>query len=221
MPLWDFLEQYWPRFMTGIVITSEQFLLASALTIAISLLFGLMTLSNSRTVRWAAVAYIEFFRGTSLLVQIYWIFFVLPLFGFTLPAFTAGFLAVAMNSGAYGAEMVRGGIQSVAKGQWEAAYALSMSSAKRMRRIILPQAFVIMLPTIGNLFIDVLKGTALTSLIAVTDLMFQAKQINNITFLSAQTFGTALIVYYIFARFLLTPATSGLEAKLRRKLSRS
>jgi ABC-type amino acid transport system permease subunit len=89
-----------------------------------------------------AVTYIEIFRGTSLLVQLYWIFFVLPLFGITLDKFTAGFLSVGLNIGAYGAELVRGAIQSVPKGQWEAAYALSMSPAKRMRRIILPQALV-------------------------------------------------------------------------------
>jgi polar amino acid transport system permease protein len=221
MSFWTFLAEYWPRFVTGSIVTVEQFFLAAALAIVIALIAALMKMSDNPILKLIAVVYIEIFRGTSLLVQLYWIFFVLPLFGLTLAKFTAGFVAVGMNLGAYGAELVRGGIQAVPKGQWEAAYALSMSPAKRMRRIILPQALVIMLPPWGNLLIELLKGTALVSLIAVTDLMFQAKQINGSTFLSAQAFGTALILYYILARLLLTPAVRWLEASLRRKLARS
>lgn len=220
MPFWNFLEQYWPRFASGIIVTFEQFALASVLTVIIAVLFGLMKLSNSVVVRWPAVVYIEFFRGTSLLVQIYWLFFVLPLFGVNVPKFTAGFVAVGMNMGAYGAELVRGGIQSVPKEQWEAAYALSMSATQRMSRVILPQALVIMLPPWGNLLIDVLKATALVSLIGVTDLAYEAKQIDAFTFLSAQTFGAALVIYYCMARVVVTPMVRCLEAKLRRKLLR-
>ncbi|MCK1292035.1 ectoine/hydroxyectoine ABC transporter permease subunit EhuC [Bradyrhizobium sp. 30] len=221
MPLWDFLSEYWPQFIAGAAVTLEQFALASALTSVISVLFGLMKLSDSFVVRVIASTYIEFLRGTSLLVQIYWMYFVLPIFGLPIGNFAAGFIAVSMNAGAYGAELVRGGIQSVPRGQWEAAYALSLSPAKRMWRIILPQALLIMLPAWGNLLIGVLKGTALVSLISVADLMFAAKAINNNTFLSAQAFGTALLLYYLMARFLVTPAVRWLEARLRRKLSRS
>ncbi|KEP71104.1 amino acid ABC transporter permease [Thioclava dalianensis] len=217
----DFLRQYGDRFWDGTLITAQQFLLASLLAIAIALLAGLMKLSRNRLIRGIAVVYIEIFRGTSLLVQLYWIFFVLPLFGLTLAKFTAGFVAVGMNLGAYGAELVRGGIQSVPKGQWEAAYALSMSPARRMWRIILPQAFVNMLPPWGNLLIELLKNTALVALISVSDLMFEAKQINGTTFLSAQTFGTALIIYYVLARFIVTPFMRWLERVMRRKLGRA
>jgi polar amino acid transport system permease protein len=169
----------------------------------------------------SAVTYIEIFRGTSLLVQLFWIFYVLPLFGITLDKFTAGFLSVGLNVGSYGAEIVRGAIQAVPKGQWEAAYALSMSPAKRMRRIILPQALVLMLPPWGNLLIELLKGTALVALISVADLMFQTRQINASTFLSAQAFGTALIIYYILARFLITPFMRWLERVMARRLGRA
>ena len=180
-----------------------------------------MRMAPNPLVRGTATVYIEIFRGTSLLVQLYWIFFVLPLFGITLEKFTAGFVAVGMNLGAYGAELVRGAILSVPRGQWEAALALNMSPAKRMWRVILPQALVIMLPPWGNLMIELLKGTALVALIAVADLMFQAKQINGTTFLSAQTFGTALIIYYILARFLVTPFMRWLERFMLRKLGRA
>ncbi|MDC0660000.1 ectoine/hydroxyectoine ABC transporter permease subunit EhuC [Leisingera sp. SS27] len=221
MGLYDFLAQYWPRLLSGAGITVAQFLLAAALGVAISLCMGLMKLSQNALLRGAAVTYIEIFRGTSLVVQLYWIFFVLPLFGLTIEKFTAGYLAVGMNIGAYGAELVRGGILSVPKGQWEAALAINMSPAQRMRRIILPQALVNMLPPWGNLMIELLKGTALVSLISVADLMFEARQINSSTFLSAQVFGAALLIYYVLARFLVTPFMRWLERHMARKLGRT
>ncbi len=220
MTFFDFIGQYWPRLLSGTGVTLAQFFLAAVLGIAISLAMGLLKLSDNKSLRGFAVTYIEIFRGTSLLVQLYWIFFVLPLFGITLEKFTAGYLAVAMNIGAYGAELVRGGILSVPKGQWEAATAINMSPAKRMWRIILPQALVNMLPPWGNLMIELLKGTALVSLISVADLMFEAKQINGTTFLSAQVFGAALIIYYILARFMVTPFMRWLEGFMARKLGK-
>lgn len=221
MTYWEFLAEYGPRFLDGTLITAAQFFLSAFFAIIFALVAGLMKLSNNIFVRTPAIIYIEIFRGTSLLVQLYWIFFVLPLFGITLEKFTAGFIAVAMNLGAYGAELVRGGIQTVPRGQWEAAYSLSMSPAKRMWRIILPQALVNMLPPWGNLLIELLKGTALVSLISVADLMFEAKQINGSTFLSAQAFGTALIIYYVFARLIVTPFMRWLEGFMARKIGRA
>lgn len=220
MPYLDFLATYSDRFLDGTLITLGQFALAVLVTIVAALISGLMKLARSKTVRATATVYIEIFRGTSLLVQLYWFYFVLPLFGFSMDKFTAGFLTVGLCYGAYGAELVRGAIQSVPRGQWEAALALNMSPAKRMRRIILPQALVTILPPWGNLMIEVLKGTALVALISVTDLMFEARQINNNTYLSAQAFGTALVIYYIFARFMVTPVMRWLERVMARKIGR-
>jgi polar amino acid transport system permease protein len=216
----EFLREHGQRFIDGTIVTAEQTILAIILAVTIALVMALMKMSPFFLLRWPAIAYIEVFRGTSLLVQLYWIFFVLPLFGVTLEKFTAGFLAVGMNLGAYGAELVRGGIQSVPRGQYEAAIALNLPPAARFRRIIFPQALLIMLPPWGNLLIELLKGTALVSLISVTDLMFEAKQINASTFLSVQAFGTALIIYYVLGRFVISPAMRGLEKKLAKKLSR-
>ncbi len=221
MSLIEFLGEYWRLLMSGTGITVVQFLLGAILTVGLALLFGLMKMSSNRLIKNSSVVYIEVFRGTSLLVQLYWIFFVLPLFGITLEKFTAGWVAIGLNAGAYGAELVRGGIMAVPKGQWEAATAINMSAARRMWRIILPQALVNMLPAWGNLMVEILKGTALVSLISVTDLMFQAKQINASTYMSAQIFGTALIIYYILARFLLTPFMRWLEGFMARKLGRA
>jgi len=217
----DFLNQYAERIASGTLVTIMLTVLAALLAVAIALAAGLMRLAPNRLISGVATVYIEIFRGTSLLVQLYWIFFVLPLFGITLEKFTAGFVAVGMNLGAYGAELVRGAILSVPKGQWEAALALNMSPAKRMVRVILPQAALIMLPPWGNLMIELLKGTALVALIAVADLMFQVKQINGTTFLSAEAFGTALIIYYVLARFAVTPFMRWLEQVMTRKLGRA
>lgn len=217
----EFLQAHGPRMLDGALITLVQFFLATVVSVGIALAFGLMRLSPNRAVKGFATVYVEIFRGTSLLVQLFWIFFVLPLFGITMDKFTAGFIAVGLNMGAYGAELVRGAILAVPKGQWEAAKAINMTPAQRMRRIILPQAFVIMLPPWGNLVIEILKGTALVALISVTDLMFQARQINISTFLSVQTFGTALILYYVFARFCVTPFMRSFERKMAFKIGRA
>lgn len=217
----EFLGQYGDRILSGTLVTVVLTVLASVLAIAIALAAGLMRLSPNTVLRGIATVYIEIFRGTSLLVQLYWIFYVLPLFGITLEKFSAGFVAVGMNLGAYGAELVRGAILSVPRGQWEVALALNMTPARRMVRVILPQAVLIMLPGWGNLLIELLKGTALVALIAVADLMFQVKQINGTTFLSAEAFGTALIIYYVIARFMITPFMRWLERAMQRKLGRA
>lgn len=221
MSYFEFLTQYSDRIVSGTFITMALTVLASLLAVVIAVLAGLMRMAPNLAVRGVATVYIEIFRGTSLLVQLYWIFFVLPLFGITLEKFTAGFVAVGMNLGAYGAELVRGAILSVPKGQWEAALALNMSPAKRMIRVILPQAVLIMLPSWGNLLIELLKGTALVALISVADLMFQVKQINGTTFMSAESFGTALIIYYVLARFMITPFMRWLERFMMRKMGRA
>lgn len=216
----EFLTTHGSRFVDGSLVTIQQAFLSSMLAIAIACVFGMMRLAGNRLICGFAICYIEFFRGTSLLVQLYWIFFVLPLFGVTFDKFTAGFVAVGLNLGAYGAELVRGSIQAVPTGQYEACIALNMSYYKRMRRIILPQALLIMLPPWGNLLIELLKGTALVSLISVTDLMFEAKQINGTTFQSAESFGTALIIYYLMARLVVAPGMRGFEKYWARKMGR-
>ncbi|MES0033566.1 ectoine/hydroxyectoine ABC transporter permease subunit EhuC [Mesorhizobium sp. M0040] len=217
----EFLVTHGDRLLSGTLITAVQAVLSIALAVVLALTASLMRLAPLSTTRWIAILYIELFRGTSLFVQLYWIFFVLPLFGLSLDKFTAGFIGVGMNLGAYGAELVRGAILSVPREQWEAALAINMSPLTRMRRIILPQALVLMLPPWGNLLIELLKGTALVSLISVADLTFQAKQINATTFMSAKAFGTAIIIYYVMARFIITPFMRWLERFMDRKLGRA
>ena len=221
MSYFEFLATYGGRLVDGAIVTAQQTGLAIVVAVSIAVVMGLMRLAPSLFVRGVATVYIEIFRGTSLLVQLFWIFFVLPLFGLPLEKFTAGFLAVGMNLGAYGAEVVRGAIQSVPKGQYEAALALNLSPATRMRRIIFPQAILLMLPPWGNLLIELLKGTALVALISVADLMFEAKQINGSTFLSIEAFGSALVIYYIFGRLIISPAMRWFERIMSRKMGQA
>lgn len=213
----EFLAEFLPKMASGAVTTSLVMVCAALVAVAISLIFGLMRLSSNFAIQGAATVYIEFFRGTSLLVQLYWIYYVLPLMGITLSPFVSGVIALGLNFGAYGAEIVRGGIQAVPRGQWEAARALNMSAAQRMRRVIIPQTYPIILPPAANLTVELLKATALVALITVVDLMFVAKQINATTWLSAQVFGTALVIYYIMARFALIPFLRWLEVLAARR----
>lgn len=217
----DFLSEYLPKLANGAGMTIMVMVCATLLAVFISMLFGLMRLSSNFAIQGAATVYIEFFRGTSLLVQLYWIYYVLPLMGLTLTPFVSGVLALGLNFGAYGAEIVRGGVQSVPRGQYEAALALNMSPATRMRRVIIPQTFPLILPPAANLTVELLKATALVALITVVDLMFVAKQINATTWLSAQVFGTALIVYYVMARFALIPFLRWLEVRAARMVGKA
>ncbi|WP_300007913.1 ectoine/hydroxyectoine ABC transporter permease subunit EhuC [Pseudonocardia sp.] len=141
------------------------------LTIVLSFAAGLALLSGSRAVRVVARVYVEGLRGTSEVVQLFWVFFALPLLvGFQIVPIWAGILVLGLNHGAYGAEIVRGAVQSVPRAQIEGAVALSLSPAQRMRRVVLPQAVVEMLPPFNTLFIQLLKSTALLSFVSILDI---------------------------------------------------
>lgn len=207
----QFLSEHGPTLLVGTFTTLKVFILSLILYAIISMTLGMMRISKSLFVQGAAAIYIEFFRGTSLLVQLFWAYYVLPLFGLSLEALVVGVVTLGMNFGAYGAEIVRAGILAVPRGQWEAAYVLNFTPAKRIRRIIIPQIFPIILPPAANLTVELLKATSLVALVTVMDLTFEARQINSITWLSAQCFGTVLVIYYIIARFMLVPFLRWLE----------
>ncbi len=220
MNFFDFIISYGPKFTFAAITTAQVFVYSALLAVIISIIFGIMRLSKNIIIQVLATIYIEFYRGTSLIIQMFWIYYVLPLFGLPLPALLAGVLALGMNFGAYGAEVLRAGILAVPKGQWEGAHALNFSKAKRMQRIIIPQIYPIILPPGANLAVELLKGTALVSLITLVDLMFVAKQINMMTWLSAQSFGLALIIYFVMARFVLVPFLRWLEILAAKKVGR-
>ena len=216
----EFLSEHGATLLLGTVTTLKVLVCSIILYVVISMIFGLMRLSKNPIIQSTATVYIEFFRGTSLLVQLFWVYYVLPFFGISLEAFTAGVVALGLNFGAYGAEIVRGGILAVPKGQWEAAFALNFSQSKKMKNIIIPQIFPIILPPAANLTVELLKATALVALVTVVDLTFEARQINSITWLSVQCFGTALLIYYFISRFLLVPFLRWLEVLAAKKVGK-
>jgi polar amino acid transport system permease protein len=167
-------------------------------------------------VRTLATVYIEFFRGTSIFVQLFWVYFVLPFAGITLTPLQAGVLALGLNVGAYGAEVVRGAVRAIGREQHEACVALNLGRYHRMRYIILPQALPLMLPTFGNNAIELLKGTAVVSLISLTDMTFQAQVVRAQTGNTLVPFGTILILY-----FLMSWIISFLMRRLERRVTRN
>lgn len=197
---WELMGQSLRPLLKGTVITLELTAGAVAIGIVIGLFMSLMRLSNSRILRGLAIAYIDFFRGTPLLVQILMAYFAVPqIFGFQIPnnyAFIAGIGAMGLNSGAYIAEIFRAGIQSIDRGQTEAARSLGMSQSQAMRHIILPQAFKRVIPPLGNEFIALLKDSSLVSIIALQDLMYTGKLIVSRTY---QPF----VIYFEVALFYL------------------
>lgn len=202
-----------PILFRGLGITVELTLAAAVLAFFISFLIGLGRLAKFKLIRIITGAYTEFFRGTSLLVQLFWVYFVLPLFNINLTAMQAGILILGLHFGAYGSEVVRSSILAVPKGQTETGIVLNMKPRQILWRIILPQAFLMMIPTFGNYLIELLKATAVVSLITLPDLMFQATMLQNTTLRTTESFGMVLLVYFCLA-YPLTLGVRWVERKL-------
>jgi polar amino acid transport system permease protein len=196
------LREILPLLLDGTLTTIEITLLASALAMLLAMLAALGKLSRWRGLRWLAKLYIEFFRGTSLLVQLFWLYFVLPLppFNVSLSPFSVAVFGLGLHIGAYGAEIMRGALQSVPRGQIEAAIALNIPPLRRFTRIVLPQALVNAIGPGTNLLIELLKGTSLVSLVTLADLSFRANQVVQVTYLSREVFGITLLIYFALAQ---------------------
>jgi len=199
-----------PGLLQGAWLTVQIAVVGCILAVAMATAAALLRLYGPAPLRWLSVVYVEFFRGTSALVQLYWLFFVLPDFGISMEPFSFAVLGLGLNVGAYGAEVVRGAIQGIHRGQWEATTALNMTRWQALRRIILPQAFVAMIPPWGNLFIELLKSTALVSFITLTDLTFRAKTLNDYSFKTIPIFTLALLMYLVLS-LLITVGMRRLE----------
>jgi polar amino acid transport system permease protein len=203
--------------LQGAVVTIEITILGCIVALIAAFIAGLGRISRFWPLRWLATAYIEFFRGTSIFVQLFWAYFVLPLLGVPLSPLQAGVLALGLNVGAYGAEVVRGAIKSIPREQYEACTALNLTRFQEMRYVILPQAFVRMLPTLRNNPIELLKGNAVVSLISLSDMTFQAQVVRAQTGSTAVPFLTILLLYFLFSSTIST-AIKRLEWRLSRGL---
>lgn len=200
--------------MRGATVTVEITACALVLGCVVGLAIGIGRLGNKRGIVYQVCsAYLLIFRGTPLLVQLFIWFFGLPQFGITLPAFACGVLGLGMYSGAYVSEVVRGAIQSVDRGQNEAARSLGMSSGLAMRTVILPQAIVRMIPPLGNEFIALIKNSALVSLLTIHDLMHEGQKIISVSYRSFETYLVVALIYLV-----LTTATMVVLRKLEHKL---
>jgi polar amino acid transport system permease protein len=208
---------YFGLILQGSLVTIELTLMGSVLALFMAFLAGLGRLSRFFVLRALATAYIEFFRGTSIFVQLFWAYFVLPFAGVSLTPLQAGVLALGLNVGAYAAEVVRGAIQSIGREQYEACIALNLGRWQGMRYIILPQALLLMLPTFGNNAIELLKATAVVSLISLTDLTFQAQVVRSQTGNTLVPFTSILIIYFIVA-LVISWGVRSLERRMARGL---
>jgi polar amino acid transport system permease protein len=194
---WDFgvFLRGLPFLLKGLVVTIEVSLLSIVAGTVLGLVVALMRLGPVRPLPWVAGFYVNFLRATPLLIQLVWVFFALPiLLGYSLPPVVAAVLTLGAYSGAYLAEIFRSGILSVAASQRHAALALGMTGTQALRRIILPQAIVRMLPPIASTFITLVKDSSLVSLISVSELMWAAQSLSAISLRPAEILtGTGLI----------------------------
>jgi arginine/lysine/histidine transport system permease protein len=220
----SFLYEYKGFYITG----AKNTILIAAFTVLIGVVIGivlaLMRLSKNPVLKVISTSYIEFIRGTPLLVQLYIIFYGLPMIGVRFPdipalgsefpSFVAGIITLSINSGAYVAEIIRAGIQAIDKGQMEAARSLGMNHNMAMRHIIIPQAFKNVLPALGNEFITVIKESSIVSIIGIHELMYNAETIRGNTFQPFAPLVVAAIVYFIMT-FTLSKLLGIAERRMR------
>jgi L-cystine transport system permease protein len=213
---WELISSSLGPLLRGALFGTIPLALASfALGLALALAVALMRLSKVRVVSGIARAYVSVIRGTPLLVQLFVIFYGLPSVGVTLDPWPSAIIAFSANVGGYAAEVIRAAIQSVPKGQWEAAHMIGMSNRLALRRIILPQAARVSVPPLSNTFISLVKDTSLASLILVTELFREAQQIAAGTGEFMTLYVEAAVIYWVICLFL-SSGQSVLEKRLDR-----
>jgi polar amino acid transport system permease protein len=210
-PVWAGL----PQLLRGALVTVEVTAVSLLLGCLLGLLIGIGRLNAKRRIVYGlCTAYVAAIRGTPLLVQLFIWFFGLPQFGIMLPAFACGMVGLGIYSAAYISEIVRGAIQSVDRGQMEAARSIGLSSGQAMRSVILPQAIVRMIPPLGNEFIALIKNSALVSLLTIHDLMHEGQKIISVSYRSLEVYLAIAVIYFILTG-LTTLALGRLELRLR------
>ena len=215
---WDFAA-VWSHFdllLVGLVGTVKIALISIVLGVLVGIVLALMRLSPRVWLRAPATAFVEFYRNTPPIVHFFWFFYALPiLIGLNLDPYAAAVLALSTQSGAFYAEVFRGGIVSIERGQWEAARALGMSQRTALRRIVVPQALRRMVAPFVERSFELTKTTALASTLAYAELLYQAQQVNSITFRPMEVYTTIAVMY-----FLLLFTASSLARVAERRLAR-
>jgi polar amino acid transport system permease protein len=200
----DFIKSILPVLLKGSVMTIELTVITIILGSILGIFLALLRLSHNLVLKNLSNFYTWIFRGTPLLLQLFFFYYGLPFVGLELTPFTAAVIGLALNCGAYMAEIIRGGIQSIDKGQFEAAKALGFNYIQTMGKIVLPQTFKVIIPPVGNEFISILKDTSLVSTIAMVELMRSAQQIYATSFDPISVFLTAAILYLIMTTVFTT-----------------
>lgn len=216
---WDFtfLWHYRSLVLVGLGVTIVYTIATIAIGMVIGLMTGLLRLSRSKFVTLPLIAYVEIFRCTPLLVQIIWFYYALPVvIGIDIPAHVAATLVLSLYTGAFYAEIVRGGVNSIERGQWDAAHALGLRRIQLLRLVVLPQALRRMIPPFMNQSIIQLKNTSLVSTIAVADLLYQGQMITAATYRPLEVY-TMVAVLYFAVLFPLTLGAQWVEQRLARK----
>lgn len=210
---WDIIVKSIPLLAEGIVVTLQVSAIAAVLGLLLGVICGLGALSRSRPVRSIVTAYVDFIRGTPLLIQIFLVFFALPMVGIRFDEFWAGVIALSLNAAAFVAEVVRGGVGSIEKGQTEAAKAIGMRHSQILVFILLPQAYRQMVPPLTNELISLVKNSSLLSVISVYELTRAGQAIISVHFVPFEIY-TLLALYY----YALIKALSWLSTQLERRL---
>ncbi len=200
----EFLIERLPLYLDGAWVTVQLTIGGSALAFVLAMLFGVLGTVDHWLPRAVSTFYVEVFRGIAALVLMFWMAYALPIAtGFQLEDRFAAIVALGLNVGAYGAEVVRSSINAVPKTQIEATVALNLGWFQRVRLVVLPQAWAQMLPTFGNLIIELMKATAVAYLIGVSDLTAIAQQMRSSTGETVVAFIGAFILYYLIAQVLI------------------
>jgi polar amino acid transport system permease protein len=204
--------------LEGAWITIQVTAYAVAWGTVVAIVLGVASLSPIAPLRWVVRLYVEVVRGVSAIILLFWIFYALPLFGVSLEPLQAGVLALGLNLAAYGAEIVRGAVQAVPKGQTEAAIAVNLSGRQRTWSIILPQAMVTMLPPYGNLLIEVMKASSLVSLITLADLTYRMQNLRLQRAADPIDIALATLMIYFAISLGITAIVRALERRFGRGL---
>ncbi|MDO5041426.1 MAG: amino acid ABC transporter permease [Peptoniphilus sp.] len=214
----EFIQTYYFAYLSGIGVTILLSILGVVFGTLLGLVLSVMRLSESKVMRLISKAYIEIVRGTPLMVQLLIVFFGLKLvipenMNFLRNSIILCSVAIFLNAGAYIAEIIRGGINSVDKGQWEAARSLGLNKGQTLKKIILPQALKIILPSLGNEFIALIKETAIVIMVGVPDIIYKATAIKAKTFKAVKPMIYAAICYFILT-FTLSKVMTAWERRL-------
>jgi len=216
-------QEYLGVLLQGLAVTVYLTLIVIVMSAVLAIPVALARMSSSRLIRLPVDAYVEVARATPLLLQLIYIYYVLPSIGIRLPQLLCAFIGLTFNYTAYMSEVYRGGINAVAQGQWLAAAALGMTDSLAFRRIILPQAVRIVIPSLGNYFISLFKDTALCSVVGVQELLFKGQIISARSFQYFTIYTLTAILYFsvgypaaIFVRWLEHVSKRGYSRRPRR-----